>query len=246
MARRSDENYYGEFLRRIIDYGEGKIGKQKLLEGMGTAAYYRLRSKINAAAELRQIKIKERNLEVVYITGGSGSGKTLSAKYFAEKFGYDSFVSGSGDDFLDGYDKEECLILDDFRASSMRFMELLKMLDNHTNSSVKSRYMNKDLSNCKLIIITSIYPPCNLYEVTKGEDGEEPAEQLYRRLKHHYFEIDPDTMEIEEFKILSNGSGEFTGKSIGNVIDIKKEKGIKDNPDEDSLFNQFKRDYKIL
>ena len=57
------------------------------------------------------MKIKERNLEVVYITGGSGSGKTLSAKYFAEKFGYDSFVSGSGDDFLDGYDKEECLII---------------------------------------------------------------------------------------------------------------------------------------
>ena len=101
MARR-DDAYYGEYLRKIIDYGEGRIGKQKLLEGMGTAAYYRLRSKINAAAELRQMKIKERNLEVVYITGGSGSGKTLSAKYFAEKFGYDSFVSASGDDFLDG------------------------------------------------------------------------------------------------------------------------------------------------
>ena len=48
------------------------------------------------------------------------------------------------------------LILDDLRPSCIGLSDLLKMLDNHTSSSVKSRYYNKVLE-CKLIIITSIF-----------------------------------------------------------------------------------------
>lgn len=186
---------------------------------------------IKKAKEWRTRVLKNRNLEVVYITGQSGSGKTFYAKYLSQKLGFDYFVTGSGDDILDGYDKEECLILDDYRAKTMRFAEFLKMIDNNTNSSVQSRYFNKDLSNCKLIIITSIKPPNELYKITSddNEDNEEPREQFYRRLKHRYFKIET-TGEIVEIKIFSGKKEERTGKSLGNIFTAFCEMGI--NPTE--------------
>jgi len=72
----------------------------------------------------------------------------------------------------------------------MKFAELLKMLDNNTNSSVRSRYYNKDISNCKLIVLTSIMKPDELYSFFKddsGESNQEPIEQFYRRIKHHFY-----------------------------------------------------------
>ena len=149
----------------------------------------------NRMKELRHTLVRDhRQLEVMYITGGSGLGKTTAAKYIAEQLHYDYFVSGSGEDILDGYDKEECIILDDYRPNVMSFSELLKFLDNHTNSSVKSRYVNKDISNCKLIVITSIVEPDQLYRITSATDEssqsyQEPLEQLMRRLKHTVYTI---------------------------------------------------------
>ncbi|MCI8381453.1 MAG: AAA family ATPase [Lachnospiraceae bacterium] len=43
-----------------------------------------------------------RQLEVIYICGGSGTGKTTLAKHIAEKYGYSFFISGSDNDLLDG------------------------------------------------------------------------------------------------------------------------------------------------
>lgn len=202
--------------------------------------YMKLLPKIRAAENLRARVVKDRNLEVLYITGASGSGKTTAAKYFAEtKLHFDAFVTGSGDDILDGYDKEPCLILDDFRAGTMRFMEVLKMLDNHTNSSVKSRYNNKDLSNCRLIIITSVKTPMELYKnIVAGEDHE-PVEQFYRRLKHHFYKIDEDGT-IAEWN-LEVGHQERTGATLGNVADIYRELGIEPGKtNRESIFDQFK------
>ena len=62
--------------------------------------------------------------------------------------------------------------------------ELFKLTDNNTNSSVKSRYNNKDISNCKLLIITSIKAPHKLYNWQ--EDSEESFLQFARRLAYTY------------------------------------------------------------
>lgn len=173
----------------------------KIPESGGWDAYKKFYSDIVKAEKFRAHKLGVRNLEVVYVCGPSGSGKTTFGKWVASKLKYDPFVSGSGDDFLDGYDKEECIILDDFRAGSMKFAELLKMLDNNTNSTVRSRYFNKDISNCKLIFITSVQKPDELYSFFKNEDGtenSEPIEQFYRRIKHHFYYIGKD--KVYEFK----------------------------------------------
>lgn len=237
---------YVDLLKAIEDYAVLKLTKKQFYKIMSEnpGFYIKNRGKISAAETLRHQTVKERNLEVLYITGNSKSGKTTSAKYFAQKKGFDYFVSGTGDDILDGYDKEECIILDDFRASTFRFSELLKLLDNNTNSSVRSRYVNKDISNCRVIIITSTKKPQELYTMLQAdEDGrKEEAEQLYRRLKHRYWSIEGEEYagEIKEVKLPKDGKEYYTGRIFGNMKDIYKELGFTpEENDNSSIFDVF-------
>ena len=207
----------------INDYANLKISRKKLINQISFEEYVKYSSKINRAEEYRSMTVKDRNLEVVYIHGSSGSGKTTLAKYLSEQLGFDYFVSGSGDDILDSYDKEECIILDDFRAGSMKFMEVLKFLDNNTNSSVKSRYNNKDISNCKIIFITTVIKPSELYKSFSSDEGvNEPAKQFYRRIGNYYYEI----FEDGSINKLSAETGATLGLTIGNMNDIFKKLGI--------------------
>lgn len=186
----------------------------------GVFAWNKYSSQIKHAGELRQITLTKRDMNVWYIVGSGGSGKTTTAKFFAEKLGYNYFVSGGGDDILDGYDSEECIILDDYRASVMRFNEFLKFIDNHTNSSISSRYFNKDISKCKLIIITSVVPPEKLYNITKADDEsqdfKEPLEQLLRRIQHRVLKITESGKVLE----LSNYKDEIKNE-ITELFDMK-------------------------
>lgn len=224
----------------ITQYADGKVSKKHLyafITGEDVVSNTKITSAIERAAKLRANKIRDRHLQVLYIAGESGSGKTTAAKYFAEnKLHYDYFVTGSGEDFLDGYDKEECLILDDWRAGSMKFSEVLKMLDNNTNSSVRSRYNNKDLSNCKLIIITSIKKPTELYQMLQEEGSEEPAEQFYRRLLHHYFVVEKEGDRlIKEYSLKMKSLGCPTGRTLGSMNTIYKELDIDPNKCDDDF-----------
>ena len=206
MDIKSLDATYDNIIVAIRAYGNLLISRKQLfkfLEKFGdekAVIYEKNYQRIKKMESLRHQTIGERKLEVVYIMGPSGSGKTTVGKYIAEQLKYDYFVSGSGEDFLDSYDKEECIILDDFRAGTMRFSEFLKFIDNNTNSSVKSRYNNKDVSNCKLIIITSVFEPAKLYKVTNVDDSDEenpnqePLEQLMRRLKHKVYSIEGDIL----------------------------------------------------
>lgn len=195
---------------KLDQYARCKINLNKLKQWFlsydnGVSAWNKYSTQIRHAGELRQITLTKRDMNVWYIVGGGGSGKTTTAKFFAEKLGYDYFVSGGGEDILDGYDSEECIILDDYRASVMRFNEFLKFIDNHTNSSISSRYFNKDISKCKLIIITSVVPPEKLYNITKADDESqdfaEPLEQLLRRIQHRVLKIeDNKVLELSNYK----------------------------------------------
>lgn len=130
-------------------------------------------------SEFLQATQKERHTACIYITGGSGTGKTTLAKMIARANGYSYFVSSGSNDVMDGYGQEDCLILDDVRPSCMGLSDLLKMLDPHTASSVKSRYKNKYL-NCRLVILTTILDIQDFYKNVFSEQ-EEPVTQLKRR-----------------------------------------------------------------
>ena len=122
-------------------------------------------------------------MECIYITGASGTGKSTYAQMICEEKGYSCFVSSGSNDILDGYGGEDVIILDDLRADYIGVSDLLKLLDNNTASTVKSRYKNKVLE-CKMIIITSVNTIEEFFhKALKG--SQEPIKQLERRCKTH-------------------------------------------------------------
>jgi tRNA A37 threonylcarbamoyladenosine biosynthesis protein TsaE len=153
--------------------------------------------KINEAFKVRQSYLeataKERNTQVIFITGKSGSGKTTLAKRIAKEKGLAYFISSGSNDVMDGYSQQPVLILDDLRPSCMGLSDLLKMLDNWNASSVKSRYKNKYL-NCEILIITTVLDIDTFYQNVFSEE-KEPITQLKRRCKI-YIRMDRETINI--------------------------------------------------
>lgn len=188
-----------ELKKLLYSYGNCEISKNEMLKRLSAEDYNKYALMFRRMQDYRIMKVRDRNMNVIYITGVSGSGKTTLAKYMARVQNYDYFVSGSGKDLLDGYDKEECIILDDLRADAFTKAELFKLTDNNTNSSVKSRFRNKDISYCKLMIITSIKTPKDLYnwDTILEEDKDETFNQFARRIGNRFLYITEDGTILE-------------------------------------------------
>lgn len=118
-------------------------------------------------------------MDVVYIYGASGTGKTTYAKMMAQEQGFEIFTSSGSNDPFDGYRGQECVILDDLRGSVFPLADLLKILDNNTASTVKARYKNISLE-CRLLIITTTKTPNEFYKQVFESNGEE-YKQFQRR-----------------------------------------------------------------
>lgn len=161
---------------------QGKIRRYNYFEFISTDLYVRYRTKFENAFKMRDDMLKaqeERQMEVIYMVGDSGSGKTTFAKRVAKNKGYSYYISSASNDVLDSYSGQNCLILDDLRPSCLGLSDLLKLLDNHTSSTAKSRYYNKILE-CRLIVITTVI---NIEDFFKNvfQEQDEPLTQLKRR-----------------------------------------------------------------
>lgn len=122
----------------------------------------------------------DRSLSVMFVTGSAGTGKTYYARRFCEGLGLDYCVSSASNDPLQDYLGQAALILDDLRPDVFLFPDLLKLLDNHTGSTIRSRFNNKSFKG-KLIIITSSKPLKHWYSELRLSSSE-GLEQLYRRI----------------------------------------------------------------
>lgn len=228
-------NRQDEIEELLVKFATFKMSRNALIDQLTPLEYDKYKRKIDNMASYRNEKTKkeQRNMRVIYINGTSASGKTTLAKYMASTLGYDFFVSGSGKDPFDGYDNEEAIILDDLRADVFTKAELFKLLDNNTGSAVKSRYYNKAINHCKIIFITSVKAPYDLYDWNTNEIDETPK-QLARRLDHSSIVIFPNGDVYErklDDKLKPNGDTKapFDMESVFLTLGIvKKSKGITD------------------
>lgn len=170
----------------------------------------------------------ERKIDVMFICGKGGTGKTYYAKKLLKKLNYDFCISSSSNDFMQDYLGQKAMILDDCRDRSFRsFEDCLKMLDNHTSSTVSSRFHNKAF-NGEMIVITSSVP-LRYWFRGRNADGNyfnvanEDFVQLYRRISS-YVEITHEEIAVYN-EIDKNGSPFGLAQVYKNELaDLKKEK----------------------
>ena len=159
----------------------GEIREFNMHKAISPHEFVAFKSLIDNAFEYRRRAIadEQRDKDVIFITGDAGVGKTTYAKKLAKDKGLSFCIAGASNDPLENYKGQDVLILDDLRGSSQRLEDLLKLLDNNTNSMAKSRYHNKVLE-CQMIIITSSQEIDNFF-VNVFQDHPENITQLKRR-----------------------------------------------------------------
>lgn len=175
---------------------KGEIKQYNLYKFITIDEYSRNYRYYQRCFEYRQNKLRglDRNMECIFITGPSGTGKTTYAKIIAAQKGYAFYISSGGKNPLDDYQGQECIILDDTRSSTWNLTDFLKLTDNHTDSLVGCRYYNKSIAECKLLIVTSVKSLDEFYENATKEDNE-PKIQLLRRFRM-VLEMMPESMII--------------------------------------------------
>jgi hypothetical protein len=123
----------------------------------------------------------ERNSKptVYWYFGPTGTGKSKKASEFNDVYWKDDTK------WWEGYDRQETVVLDDFRASNVKFNHLLKLLDRYP-MRVENKGGYRQL-NSKTIIITTNRHPKDCYNLT-----DEQIEKLLRRIDViEHFIIDP-------------------------------------------------------
>ncbi len=142
-----------------------KISDEVLLliqDGVSTSdivkQYPSYMTKIHCIEETRQIILSEnfnnkwRNIEVVYIYGETGTGKTRSVM---ETFGYENVCKVTNYNHpFDNYKYQDVLLLDEFR-SSLSLKDMLQYLDGYP-IDLPCRYSDKSAIFTKVFIISNI------------------------------------------------------------------------------------------
>lgn len=179
-------NAQGEVtIQRIMEQiDSGNIREYNQFEAIPIEIWAKYKSRIENGLTYYRERVcmeKNREINVVFMSGDTGTGKTTFAKQWCDTTKKSYCISSTSNDPMQDYKGEDVLILDDLRDSDYSFTDLLKILDNHTKSTIKSRYHNKAFIG-DTIIITSYRPLADWYFNVERESKE----QLYRRIKTQY------------------------------------------------------------
>lgn len=204
--------------------------------------YSELKKRWQLECDYRSLQ-HDRNIDVVFIYGKGGTGKTTYAKNMLKKMGYDYCVSSSSNDLFQDYKGQWGIILDDMRDRSMSFEDMLKCLDNHTASTMFGRYNNKVFDG-KIIVITSSVPPHYWYKSPVRKYGElvtiplEDLNQFYRRIGC-YIEITKSTITVFNDGLNDTGRPQGIGQEFVNDIAKLIETEQKQKTDFAAVFAQM-------
>lgn len=177
----------------------------------------------------------DRQIQVIFITGKGGTGKTYYAKKLLASQGYDFCVSSSSNDPFQDYMGQKSIILDDMRDTAFEFEDLLKLLDNNTSSSVKSRFSNK-VFNGEMIVITSPVPLIFWYKQLQY-DKNDTLQQLYRRISC-YVVVTETEITVYDNGLDNYGKPQGLGQVFKNEL-AEKKKESKPKVDFKSMFGKI-------
>ena len=167
----------------------------------------------------------DRHIDVVFIQGKGGTGKTYYAKKLLASRGLDFCVSSSSNDPFQDYLGQKAIILDDCRDKSFEFEDFLKLLDNDTSSTIKSRFINKPFFG-EIIVITTPVPLEWWYKELRWRK-DDTLTQLYRRISC-YVVVTRDYVNVYEDGVnLQNGRPQGLPRVFKNEVPTlvrKKEK----------------------
>ena len=112
-----------------------------------------------------KLKNTYRKLEVIYIWGQTGVGKT---RYVLDKYGYTNVYRVTNyENPFDGYKNEDVILFDEFR-SSLKIADMLTYLDGYP-INLPCRYADKPAAFTKVYIISNIPIEKQYVEVQKYE-----------------------------------------------------------------------------
>lgn len=178
---------------------EGKVTRGNI---MLTDEYYKIyglhKQRINEAFDtfgekkcfrtIEALEAKKFKKTILFISGISGSGKTVLAKelithfiLLAEKFEENwDFCLTAATNAFDDYNGQDILFLDDIRGDSLTASDWLKLLDPYSISPISARYRNR-MGAAKVIIITTVKSPEDFFRISKHNYSEDLG-QFIRRL----------------------------------------------------------------
>lgn len=171
-----------------------------------------------------------KKVKVLYLYGDSGVGKSIYARWLFRDTLYDNLkFEGT---FWHGVSQNDNpgAIYDDFRDSHMSPSEFINFIDYqyHTMNIKCGSVINK----YKYIIITSVFPPTQLwknYQDKKNEDGIETAKQWLRRMK---------SIDMEEYYRKNPGKLQQYLKDLGYIEDPAKIEEDADDPFKEIVFDK--------
>ncbi len=167
----------------------------------------------------------DRKLQVMFITGKAGTGKTYYAKKLLNSLGYDYCISSSSNDPLQDYLGQKAIILDDLRDETFKFEDFLKITDNDTQSSISSRFHNKVFIG-EMVVITSSVPLVYWYKEMRYS-SHDTLEQLYRRISC-YVVVSETEVTVFDDGLGKDGKPQGIGEIYKNELaEKKKEKKSK-------------------
>lgn len=135
----------------------------------------------------------------VYVHGDSGSGKTTYAVEWCRKHNLSYYIASAGKHPFDDYKGEDVIVMDDWRSSSMEFVQFLETFDNNNPRSAAARYYNRCIACARFVFFTSVVPIENCYPV-RLEDAKEDRKQFRRRIPT-YIDIKDDTVTWHNYDL---------------------------------------------
>lgn len=151
--------------------------------------------KIRATVMAAKFKDIFRDLDVTYIYGGAGVGKTRS---IMEKYGYSNVYRVTDYQHpFDSYSCQDVVIFEEFR-SSLKIEEMLNYLDGYP-VELPARYSNRTACFTKVYLITNI----PLEEQYTNIQDKQPAtwNALLRRIHHYLFYSSTGIHELDINKL---------------------------------------------